>query len=99
MALKPAHIIRPEGRYTDKDGTLTDGEGKILADTVNALVERTGGPVFTAMRLPSYAKASLPAAAAWVGALIFVADDVGGSIPAFSDGSDWRRVSDRAIIA
>lgn len=31
--------------------------------------------------------------------IIYVTDDAGGSTLAFSDGTDWRRVSDRTIIA
>lgn len=99
MALKPAHIVRPEGRFTDKDGTLNEGEGKILADTVNALVDRTGGPMFACVRLPPYAKAALPSASGYPYALIFVTDDAGGSVPAFSDGANWRRVTDRNVIS
>jgi len=99
VTLKPAHLVRPEGRFTDKDGTLSEGEGKILADTVNALVDRTGGVTFASVRLPNYAKAALPSAAGVTGALIFVTDDAGGSVPAFSDGSSWRRVSDRNVIS
>jgi len=98
MTLKPAHVVRPEGRYTDKDGTLSEGEGKVLADTLNALVDRTGGPMHVALRLPVYAKASLPSAAN-AGSLIYVSDDVGGAVPAFADGSDWRRVTDRNVIS
>ena len=30
--------------------------------------------------------------------LIFVSDESGGSVPAFSDGTNWRRVTDRAIV-
>ena len=30
---------------------------------------------------------------------VFVPDETGGSIPAFSDGTDWRRVTDRAIVS
>jgi hypothetical protein len=48
--------------------------------------------------LRSYAKASLPSAAT-AGIMIFVTDDVGGSTPAFSDGTNWRRVADRAVIS
>jgi len=31
-------------------------------------------------------------------ALIFVSDESGGAVPAFSDGANWRRVTDRAIV-
>jgi len=34
-----------------------------------------------------------------VGAMVFCTDETGGSIPAFYDGTNWRRVSDRAIVS
>lgn len=51
-------------------------------------------------RVGGYTVASAPdAAAAGAGAIIFVSDEAGGPILAFSDGSTWRRVTDRAAIA
>lgn len=47
--------------------------------------------------LASFTVAGAPADDA--GGMIFVTDEVGGSVPAFNDGSDWRRVTDRAIIS
>lgn len=53
------------------------------------------GPV----RVGSYTVAGVPSAAATgAGALIFVSDEAGGAVLAFSDGTDWRRVTDRAVI-
>jgi hypothetical protein len=49
------------------------------------------------VQLPKYAKASLPTQS--IGGLIYVTDDVGGAVPAFSDGTNWRRVTDRAVIS
>ena len=46
-----------------------------------------------------YTLASLPLARAMTGAMIYVSDESGGAVMAFSDGTDWRRVTDRAIIA
>jgi hypothetical protein len=43
--------------------------------------------------------ASLPAAASYTGSTIYVTDETGGSIPAFSDGTNWRRVSDNTIVS
>lgn len=31
--------------------------------------------------------------------MIYVADEVGGAVPAFSDGVNWRRVTDRNIVS
>jgi hypothetical protein len=50
------------------------------------------------IKIKSFAKAALPSAAA-VGQMIYVSDDIGGAVIAFSDGTNWRRVTDRAIIA
>lgn len=51
-------------------------------------------------RLRSYTKTTLPSASGLgAGHQIYVTNDVGGAIPAFSDGTSWRRVSDRAVIA
>ena len=48
----------------------------------------------------SYTVATVPSAgAAEAGAMIYVSDESGGAVPAFSDGSDWRRVSDSAVIS
>lgn len=47
--------------------------------------------------LPSYTVATLPSATT-IG-LIFVTDETGGAVPAFSDGTNWRRVTDRAIVS
>lgn len=49
------------------------------------------------MQLPSFTVATLPAVGAAAG-LIYVSDESGGAVPAFSDGTNWRRVTDRAIV-
>lgn len=49
--------------------------------------------------LASYAVANVPDAAYWEGALIYVSDEAGGATVALSDGTDWRRVQDRAIVS
>lgn len=54
------------------------------------------GPV----RIGNYNKASLPSAGATgSGTVLYVADEAGGAVLAFSDGSNWRRVTDRAIVS
>lgn len=52
------------------------------------------------MRLVSYTVAGVPSAAtAGAGAQIYVTNEVDGAVPAFSDGTNWRRVTDRTIIS
>lgn len=55
-------------------------------------------------KLSGYAKANLPPAAKWGNAtsfssVVYVVDDIGGPVIAFSDGTNWRRVTDRAVIS
>ena len=42
--------------------------------------------------------ATLPSAAT-AGQLLYVSDESGGPVLAFSDGSSWRRVTDRAVVS
>jgi hypothetical protein len=48
------------------------------------------GDTFTVSSLPSSAQP---------GQMIFVSDETGGAVMAFSDGSNWRRITDRAIVS
>ncbi|KAF0135604.1 MAG: hypothetical protein FD152_1267, partial [Xanthobacteraceae bacterium] len=44
--------------------------------------------------------ATVPSASAMTaGTHIYVTNETGGAVPAFSDGSNWRRVTDRAVIS
>lgn len=49
--------------------------------------------------LPGFTVATLPSAATNPNAMIFVSNEAGGAVPAFSDGTNWRRVTDRAIVS
>jgi len=48
--------------------------------------------------LPSFTVSTLPSANP-AGQMLFVTDETGGSIPAFSDGTNWRRVTDAQIVS
>lgn len=69
-----------------------------VANTTKMSVTTTKVTAAVPFELPNYAKASLPTGML-AGAFIFVTDDVGGSTPAFFDGTNWRRVADRAIVS
>lgn len=49
-------------------------------------------------QVPSYTVATLPSAAT-AGQIIYVSDETGGAVLAFSDGTNWRRVTDRATVS
>lgn len=46
----------------------------------------------------SYTVSGVPSASV-AGRMIYVSNESGGAVPAFSDGTNWRRVTDRAIIS
>lgn len=50
------------------------------------------------LAMRSYTVATLPSAAASA-RLIYVSNESGGATPAFSDGSNWRRTSDLAVVS
>jgi hypothetical protein len=51
------------------------------------------------VKMAKFVKTDMPDPARWNGAWIVVTNDVGGEVPAFSDGTNWRRATDRAIIS
>jgi hypothetical protein len=63
--------------------------------------ESTSGIITPSLLLlPSYTVAELGSlTASPAGQFVFCTNESGGSIPAFSDGTNWRRVTDRAIVS
>jgi hypothetical protein len=51
------------------------------------------------MKLVNKTVSQLGSLVASVGAMVFCTNASGGSIPAFYDGTDWRRVSDRVVVS
>ena len=49
--------------------------------------------------LPTYTVAGVPSAPTNARGLIYVSNETGGATVAFSDGTNWRRVQDRAIVS
>jgi len=49
--------------------------------------------------LPTFTVATLPDVAKYVRRLIYVSDETGGATVAFSDGTNWRRQTDLAIVS
>ncbi|WP_182085563.1 DUF2793 domain-containing protein [Aureimonas sp. ME7] len=70
------------------------GHVSVASESAPVCALDVAGPV----RVARYAKAALPAATAGAGQIVFVSDDAGGAVLAFSDGAAWRRVTDRAIV-
>jgi hypothetical protein len=74
-----------------------DGDVHIGADRGRLLVaceSQFSAPI----GLPTYTVATAPSAALYPRGIIYVSDETGGATPAFSDGTDWRRTTDRQVI-
>lgn len=78
------------GLATQGTGTLNLGGALLVGSTAVIDTNRH-------FRLRSYTVATLPTAT--VQQMIYVSDETGGAIPAFADGTNWRRVTDRAIVS
>jgi len=57
--------------------------------------ESMSGP----LGLTGFTVATLPPASAHLNSVVAVVDEVGGHTIAFSDGTNWRRVQDRAVVS
>jgi hypothetical protein len=81
--------------------TLSDDLG-LVTDAVDSEADLgtlvTSGLIYPdQFVLPSYTTSTLPSAAV-PGAMLYVTNETGGPVPAFADGTNWRRVTDRAIV-
>ena len=71
-----------------------------IANRVNRVLPKDGTEaMLKPLVLQSVAVADLLTASLWTGGIIFVSDETGGAQPAFSDGTDWRRFTDRAVVS
>lgn len=87
--------LRP-GTGTSTNGTLSlqDADGTDILTIGDNSLATFNKPIV----LPEFAVASLPSVST-SGQMIAVTDETGGYVPAFSDGTNWRRVTDRAIVS
>jgi hypothetical protein len=87
-------------------GLLVEAKGATLLRVVDAgaaatIVEVTAAHVVAnkPLKLARYTVASLPAAASHDGGMVYLTDEAGGGVPAWSDGAAWRRMSDGALVS
>lgn len=92
--------------WTTVDPILEEGEaglesntGRIkIGDGSNLWSVLSYFEVIGPTHLNAYTVLTVPAAANHTGAIIYISDESGGAQPAFSDGTNWRRFTDRAPI-
>lgn len=82
--------------------TITSDSGLITSSAGSSydlgLIATTGSVYPTQFVLPLFTVSTLPSVNP-AGQMLFVTDETGGAIPAFSDGTNWRRISDAAIVS
>lgn len=95
--------VNPNPITLDSDGTFP---GEVFgAGDYTVLVKDANGATLPGSvddveeSLSSYTVATLPSASVNARLMIYVSDETGGAVPAFSDGTNWRRVTDRAIVS
>ena len=93
----PGALVFSTGRASAAERMRIASSGRVGIGTASpSCALHVAGPV----RVGASAKAALPGAAvAGAGAVLLVPDEAGGAVLAFSDGTDWRRVTDRAVVS
>ncbi len=82
----------------DSNGDLI--EGPQIADITDTALPVDGSAEMQApLPLRSYLVAEVPDATDGAGTLIFVSNEAGGAVLAYSNGTNWLRVQDLAIIS
>jgi len=95
----PNIVSKPDhGNTLVEEGKATEPFQLYLDD----IEEKLNGSLLgvNGVEIPVYTVANLPSApSSDKSFLVFVGDETGGSVPAYWDGTNWRRVTDRAIIS
>jgi hypothetical protein len=71
-----------------------------LAERANAGLPTDGSKSMQyPLPIKEYTVAGLPDASNWIDGMVYVSNESGGATIAFSDGANWRRVQDRAVVS
>ena len=92
-----AIVTRPDHKNAIAGDQIPSRSYEVFFDDLELLLNQF--LLGAAISLPSYAVADVPTASEWTGGMIYVSDESGGAVPAFSDGTNWRRTTDRAVIS
>lgn len=68
---------------------------RLATDGTSLGLEMTKG----GLQLPAYTVATLPNVSSYSGRMIYVTNETGGATPAWSNGTNWLRVYDGAIVS
>lgn len=89
-------LLTSAGPGTGAVGVVITGAGREGIGTLSPVCSLdVAGPI----RCGQYTVGTVPSAASGAGQQIYVSNDVGGAVLAFSDGAAWLRCTDRAPVA
>jgi hypothetical protein len=80
--------------YYDVTSTATDDGVTVLLPDSTPVAGR-----WLYDKSSNFTVATLPSPTNIEGTIIYVSDETGGAVLAFSDGTNWRRVTDRVIVS
>lgn len=82
------------------ENVIVTGAGATLSKPNNAqLLAAILTIISNNLVLPTFTVSGLPTASSNARRMVYVSNESGGAVPAFSDGTNWRRVTDRAIVS
>lgn len=98
------HIVDTDSGGATMHRQYIQGSEKLRLDSTGLGVGTTtitaALTVNGAVKPASYTVGTVPSASTnGAGSIIYVSNETGGATPAFSDGTNWRRVADRAVIS
>ena len=89
----PINVPPIQNPIASQGGTLTQVWVRFFSDLYNLLSNTQP------QQVPAYTVLTVPDATLFTGYIIYVSNESGGAVIAFSDGIAWRRCTDRAIIS
>jgi len=90
----PTLVVNTISAPTDLTGTYTiSSPTTITLDPTDEIINDAP------MKLVNKTVAQLGSLTASTGSMVFCTNESGGAVPCFYDGSNWRRVTDRAVVS
>jgi len=86
-----ANIKKPAAAIINAAGQLDPDWERAFQQAFDAI----SGP----LPLRSFTLSTLPDASKYTQHVVHVSDASGGAVPAYSDGTDWRRFSDDTVVS
>ena len=92
--------VSGDGGSVYLDGGAGSAAGEVRVGETRGRLRVYGDALFAKPpQIPAYTVATVPSASAYNKGAIIVTDESGGEVLAVSDGTNWRRSTDRAVVS